>query len=45
MSVSTVALFCYFEAVDVKGRIIIKWILNKYNRDMDGIEVAQDREK
>jgi hypothetical protein len=27
------------------GRIMLKWILNKWDGDMDWIELAQDRDK
>jgi hypothetical protein len=29
----------------VDGRIIAKWILKKWDRDMDWIELAQDRDR
>ena len=29
----------------VGGRIILKWILEKWNGDMDRIDVAQDRNR
>jgi hypothetical protein len=35
----------HLEDADVDGRIILKWILEKWDGDMDRIDVAQDRNR
>jgi hypothetical protein len=34
-----------WDNIDVYGRIIIKWISEKYGKDMEWIHLAQDREQ
>jgi len=33
----------HFKYPGVDGRIILKWIFSKWDRDMDWIDLAQDR--
>jgi hypothetical protein len=35
----------HLEDVGTDGRIILKWIFSKWDRDMDCIDVAQDRDR
>ena len=35
----------HLEDSGVDGRIILKWILEKWDRDTDSIDMAQDRDR
>jgi hypothetical protein len=35
----------HLEDPDVNGRIILKWIFRKWDRGMDWIDLAQDRDR
>jgi hypothetical protein len=35
----------YLEAPDVDGGIILRWIFRKWDEDMDGIDLAQNRNR
>jgi hypothetical protein len=35
----------YFEYLGVDGRIILKWILDKWDGDMNWLDLAQDRNR
>ena len=35
----------HLEGPGVDGRIILKWILEKWNRSMDWIDMAKDRDR
>jgi hypothetical protein len=35
----------HYEHLDVDGRIILKWILDTYDKGIDWIQLAQDRDQ